>query len=281
MTKKVKTLAAFSWNVNGIRAVDRKGSFKDFFEQHDPDIFCLQEIKANVEQIEETPTIGETFQKYFTNFNPAEKKGYSGTAIFSKEKPLKVVNNFPEAIASKYVLKDSFGDTNNEGRVLTCEFEKFFVVTMYTPNSKGDLSRLPLRYKNWDSATLEYMNKLQKKKPVLLCGDLNVAHKEIDLANPKANVKKHGFTPQEREGFDDFVEAGYIDTFRHFYPDVAQKYSWWSHYAKSRERNVGWRIDYWLASQSFKDKLVSAQIHDQAFGSDHCPVSVEVDISSL
>jgi exodeoxyribonuclease-3 len=263
----------YSWNVNWIRAVIKKGTFQEFVKTHQPDILCLQETKAQQGQAE------VDMPGYEEYWNSAEKKGYSGTAIFSKIKPLSVINGFADDIATAYKLDgDGYGDPNKEGRVISAEFENFYVVTVYTPNSKGDLSRLPLRYNQWDKAFLEHVQLLEKHKPVLFCGDLNVAHKEIDLANPGPNVGKHGFTNEERERFDDFLHAGYVDTFRKFNPDKTEAYTWWTAWANARARNVGWRIDYWLASKGIADKVVDAQIHSDIMGSDHCPVSIEVEV---
>ena len=263
----------YSWNVNGIRAVLNKGAFQSFLKKHDPDILCLQEMKAMQDQAEGLETPG--YEQYW---NSAERKGHFGTAIFSKIKPLQILKNYPKKIAEKYNLEDGFGDPNKEGRVIAAEFEKFWVVTVYTPNSKGDLGRLTLRYEAWDPAFLEYMQFLEKTKPVLFSGDFNVAHQEIDLARPKENVGKHGFTNEERERFQGFLDAGYIDTFRMFYPDQTEAYTWWTNWANARARNVGWRIDYWLASPKLKDDIKSAQIHPKVMGSDHCPVSIEIDL---
>lgn len=263
----------YSWNVNGIRAVINKGAFQAFVAEHQPDILCLQETKAKQGQAE------IDLPDYIEYWNSAEKAGYSGTAIFSKIEPLQVVNGFADAIAEKYNLAgDSYGDPAKEGRVISAEFEKFWVVTVYTPNSKGDLSRLELRHKQWDPAFLEHVKELEKSKPVLFCGDLNVAHQEIDLANPAPNVGKHGFTNEEREGFDSFLKAGFIDTFRTLHPDTTEAYTWWTHWANARARNVGWRIDYWLASKSLAPSIKAAAIHADVMGSDHCPVSIEVDV---
>lgn len=260
----------YSWNVNGIRAVVNKGEFAKFIETHQPDILCLQETKAKQGQAEVDLT---GYEEYW---NSAEKAGYSGTAIFSKTKPLSVINGFADAIADKYGLSgDSYGDPNKEGRIISAEFDDFWVVTVYTPNSKGDLSRLKLRHEQWDPAFLEHVQELEKSKPVLFCGDLNVAHTELDLANPKPNVGKHGFTNEEREGFQKFVDAGFVDTFRLFTKDGGH-YSWWTHWANARARNVGWRIDYWLASKGIADRVKNAQIHADQMGSDHCPVSIEI-----
>ena len=262
----------YSWNVNGIRAVVNKGALQTFMKEHQPDVLCLQETKAMQGQAE------IDLSDYTEYWNSAEKKGYSGTAIFSKTKPLSVINNFPDDIVKKFKLEgDKYGNPSKEGRVIASEFEDFWVVTVYTPNSKGDLSRLELRHDKWDPAFLAYMKRLEGTKPVLFCGDLNVAHKEIDLANPKPNVGKHGFTDEERERFQDFLDAGFIDTFRKFYPDKTEAYSWWTHWANARARNVGWRIDYWLASKSLEDKIKSAEIHPTVMGSDHCPVSIEIE----
>lgn len=274
---KSKTIQLFSWNVNGIRAVSKKGALKEFFDKHDPDILCLQETKANEEQIKAEVEINERFAKHFCHYNSAEKKGYSSTAILSKDEPLSVVRDIPKKIADKHVLADNFGDANKEGRIISCEFENYFVVTMYTPNVKNTLERMELRT-NWDDAVLEYMKTLEKKKPVLFCGDLNVAHNEIDLARPKPNVGKAGFTTEERQGIQNFVDAGFSDSFRQLYPDKKDVYTWWSARGGARENNVGWRIDYWMLSSILKDKLAEAQIHADIFGSDHCPISVKVAI---
>ncbi len=261
----------YSWNVNGIRAVWNKGMFQKFIEEHDPDILCLQETKANQDQSE------VDLPGYKEYWNSADKKGYSGTAIFSKVKPIQIINGFVDEINKKYNMGDKYGDPIKEGRVITAEFEQFFLVTVYTPNSKGDLSRLELRHKFWDKAFLAHCKQLEKSKPVVFCGDLNVAHQEIDLANPKPNVGKHGFTDEEREGFQNFLDAGFVDSFRLLHPDTTEAYSWWTHWANARARNVGWRIDYFLLSSKLKDKLISAAIHPDVLGSDHCPVSIELE----
>jgi len=259
----------YSWNVNGIRAVINKGAFQKFIEQEQPDVLCLQETKAKQGQAEIDLPGYEEF------WNSADKAGYSGTAIFTKVKPLSVIYGFADAIAEKYGLADDgYGDPTKEGRVISAEFDDFWLVTVYTPNSKGDLSRLQLRYKQWDPAFLEHIKELEKSKPVIFCGDLNVAHQEIDLANPKPNVGKHGFTDEERERFQDFLDAGLIDTFRAFYPDQTEAYTWWTHWANARARNVGWRIDYFIASKSLQDRISGAAIHADVMGSDHCPVSI-------
>ena len=263
----------FSWNVNGIRAVINKGEFAKFIKQYDPDIICLQETKAKQGQAEIDLSQYEEF------WNSADKAGYSGTAIFSKTKPLSVIYGFAETLAKKYDLtSDGYGDPTHEGRVISAEFDECWVVTVYTPNSKGDLSRLELRHSKWDPAFLAHVKELEKTKPVLFCGDLNVAHQEIDLANPKPNIGKHGFTDEERAGFQAFLDAGFVDTFRAAYPDKTEAYSWWTHWANARARNVGWRIDYWLASHSIADRVSNPQIHPEQMGSDHCPVSIDIDI---
>lgn len=264
-------LRIYSWNVNGIRAVINKGTFQTFIAEHQPDILCLQETKAKESQVTlELPG-------YYTYWNSADKAGYSGTAIFTKQKPQRVILGFLDGIGEKYNLAgDLYGDPTKEGRVISAEFDDFWVVTVYTPNAKDDLSRLQLRHTQWDPAFLEHVKELEKTKPVLFSGDLNVAHNEIDLANPKGNTGKHGFTFEEREGFDNFEKAGFIDTYRAAHPDTSEAYTWWSHWANARARNIGWRIDYWLASRSLADKIVAARIHPDVLGSDHCPVSIEV-----
>lgn len=262
----------YSWNVNGIRAVVKKGTFQKFMAEHRPDILCLQETKAEKGQAEiDLPD----YQEYW---NSAVKKGYSGTAIFTRKEPLKVTCGFPDSFAKKFTFADELKrDSWNEGRVINAEFERFHAVTVYTPNAKDDLSRLALRHKHWDPAFLAYVKQLERTKPVIFCGDLNVAHTELDLANPKPNRGKKGFTDEEREGFQKFVDAGFVDTFRLFTQGNGH-YSWWSHFANSRARNVGWRIDYVLVSKSISNKVRKASIHADVMGSDHCPVSIEIDI---
>jgi exodeoxyribonuclease-3 len=261
----------YSWNVNGIRATLKKGTFQTFMADHKPDIVCLQETKAERGQIEiELPG-------YHEYWNSAVKKGYSGTAIFAKKEPLKVINGFPEDFAKRFKFADELErDSAGEGRVITAEFEKFYMVTVYTPNAKDDLSRLPLRFEHWDPAFLAYCKQLEKKKPVIFCGDLNVAHTELDLANPKPNRGKKGFTEEERKGFQNMVDAGFIDTFRLFTQGNGH-YSWWSHFANSRARNVGWRIDYVLVSEKLRSAVKAAKIHADVLGSDHCPVSITLN----
>ena len=247
-----------SWNVNGLRACCDKG-FRDIFTQLDADFFCLQETKMQEGQLD------LSFEGYTSYWNYAEKKGYSGTAIFTKHQPLQVT----------YGL--GIDEHDHEGRVITLEMEKFFLVTVYTPNSQDGLKRLDYRM-TWDDDFRAYLQKLDQSKPVLICGDLNVAHKEIDLKNPKTNRMNAGFTDQEREKFQLLLDAGFIDTFRYFYPEQTNIYSWWSYRFKAREKNAGWRIDYFLASASLADKLEEAKIHTEIFGSDHCPVEVTVEI---
>ena len=261
----------YSWNVNGIRAVHRKGLFLSFLEKHQPDVLCLQETKAERGQIEiELPG----YREYW---NSAVKKGYSGTAIFSKQEPIAVTNGYPTEFANRFSFADELQrDSAEEGRVITAEFENHHVVTVYTPNAKDDLSRLGLRFKHWDPAFLAYCRQLESRKPVILCGDLNVAHTELDLANPKSNRGKKGFTDEERKGFQNMLDAGFIDTFRMFTQGNGH-YSWWSHFANSRARNVGWRIDYVLVSRQLRDAVKQAEIHPAVLGSDHCPVSITLD----
>ncbi|MFT4532086.1 MAG: exodeoxyribonuclease-3 [Candidatus Saccharimonadales bacterium] len=261
----------YSWNVNGIRAVWNKGLFQEFVAEHDPDILCLQETKA---QREQSPIEG--MDQYKIYWNSAVKRGYSGTAILTKTEPLSVQNDFSDEINAKYTFEDSFGDTSKEGRLLTLEFEDYYITTVYTPNSKNKLERLPMRDKAWDPAYRDHLNELAAKKPVYSCGDMNVAHTEIDLARPKDNVGKHGFTDEERRGLTDLLSDGFVDTFRFFYPHAEEVYSWWTAWGGARDRNVGWRIDYWLASTSAVDNLIDAQVHSDAIGSDHCPVSIEI-----
>ena len=259
-----------SWNVNGIRAVHKKGLFVDFVKEHKPDILCLQETKAQQHQSE------VDLPEYEEYWNSAVKKGYSGTAIFSKTKPLSVFLGIPLEVAQKYeLLNDDYGDPNTEGRVVTLEFEHFYVVSVYTPNAKDDLSRIDLRHKKWDPAFLDYMKQLETKKPVIFCGDLNVAHTPDDLANPKPNVGKKGFTVQERQGIQNIIDGDFVDTFRIFTKGNGH-YSWWSHFANSRARNVGWRIDYVFVSKALSKKVKKAFILPQVMGSDHCPVGIEL-----
>ena len=243
-----------SWNVNGIRACMTKG-FIDFFKEVDADIFCLQETKLQAGQIE------MDLEGYHQYWNYAEKKGYSGTAIFTKKEPISVAYGI------------GIEEHDKEGRVITLEFDDFYFITVYTPNSQTELARLDYRM-TWEDDFKKYLKKLEDKKPVIFCGDLNVAHKEIDLKNPKTNRKNAGFTDEERAKFTELVNDGFIDTFRYFYPEMEGIYSWWSYRFKAREKNAGWRIDYFMVSSSLKDRLESAKIHTEIYGSDHCPVEL-------
>ena len=246
-----------SWNVNGLRACVQKG-FLDFFHQADADIFCIQETKMQEGQLElELPG-------YHQYWNSAVKKGYSGTAIFTKQEPLGVTKGI------------GIEAHDQEGRVITLEYPDFYFITVYTPNSQNELARLDYRMQ-WETDFLAYLKKLEEKKPVIFCGDLNVAHKEIDLKNPKSNHKNPGFTDEEREKFTALLEAGFVDTFRYFYPDKADCYSWWSYRFKARDKNIGWRIDYFVVSEALKDRLKKASICSDILGSDHCPILLEIE----
>ncbi len=261
-----------SWNVNGIRAVHKKSMFVPFVEKFQPDILCLQETKAGQHQSE------VDLPQYEEYWNSAVRPGYSGTAIFTKIKPISVIVGIPEKIATKHnLVSDAYGDPNAEGRVLALEFKDFYVVTVYTPNAKDDLSRVPLRHKHWDPAFLDYLCQLEKKKPVIFCGDLNVAHTEDDLARPKENIGNKGFTYEEREGIENIIKHDFVDTFRMFTQGNGH-YTWWSHFAGARARNVGWRIDYMFVSKKLTSKVIQATIHSDVLGSDHCPVAVEMDM---
>ena len=246
-----------SWNVNGIRAVLTKG-FEDFFKNVNADIFCIQETKCQEGQVE------LEFEGYQSFWNSAEKKGYSGTAIFTKIKPLAV----------KFGIGTEEHD--KEGRVITLEFKDFYMVNIYTPNSKRELERLDYR-QIWEDEIRKYLLNLNKTKPVIMCGDLNVAHKEIDLKNPKTNTHNAGFTIEERNKMTELLNSGFIDTFRYLYPDKTDCYTWWSYMRKAREKNVGWRIDYFIVSDSIKDKIKEANIYQEIMGSDHCPIGLEID----
>lgn len=245
-----------SWNVNGLRACVTKG-FMEYFKELDADVFCLQETKLQEGQIE------MDLPGYHQYWNYAEKKGYSGTAIFTREEPLSVTYGI------------GIEEHDREGRVITAEFPEYYVITCYTPNSKDGLARLPYRME-WEDAWRAYLKGLEEKKPVIFCGDLNVAHQEIDLKNPKTNRKNAGFTDEEREKFTTLLEAGFIDTYRYFNPDQEGAYSWWSYRFKAREKNAGWRIDYFCVSESLKDRLLGAAIHTEVMGSDHCPVELTI-----
>lgn len=247
-----------SWNVNGLRACVTKG-FMEYFNEVDADIFCIQESKLQEGQIE------LDMPGYYGYWNYAEKKGYSGTAVFTKEEPLSVK------------LGIGIEQHDKEGRVITLEYKDYYIVTCYTPNSQNELARLDYRME-WEDAFRDYLKNLEKDKPVIFCGDLNVAHREIDLKNPKTNRRNVGFTDEEREKFSILLDCGFIDSFRYFYPDTEGIYSWWSYRFRAREKNAGWRIDYFCVSEKLKDKLISASIHTEVMGSDHCPVELCIDL---
>lgn len=251
-------MKCISWNVNGIRACINKG-FNDFFEVIDADIFCIQETKCQPDQVD------LQFEGYTTYLNSAEKKGYSGTAILSKQKPLQVTYGI------------GIEEHDKEGRVITLEFEKFYMVNIYTPNSKRELERLEYR-QIWEDEIRKYLLELNTKKPVIMCGDLNVAHEEIDLKNPKTNRGNAGFTDEERKKMTELLQAGFTDTFRSKYPEKTDAYTWWSYMGKAREKNVGWRIDYFIVSNSIKENIIDAKIYPEVLGSDHCPIELEIDI---
>ena len=250
-----------TWNVNGIRSVLNKGALQEYVLESNPDILCLQETKAQQDQVE----LGMEFSEYDVYFNSAVKKGYSGTAIFTKVKPLSVTYGI------------GIEEHDQEGRVITAEFEQFYLVTVYTPNAKRDLSRLAYR-QVWEDDFLAYIKKLEETKPVIFCGDLNVAHKEIDLANPKTNVNNAGFTKEERAKFDQVVSSGLVDAFRYLHPDAVGAYSWWSYMGGARARNIGWRIDYFVVSEALAPLLKEVDIRSDVTGSDHCPVEIEVKL---
>lgn len=247
-----------SWNVNGLRACVEKG-FMDFFNQQNADLFCVQETKLQEGQI------ALDMPGYYQFFNSAIKKGYSGTAVFTKQEPISVQRGI------------GIEEHDQEGRVLTLEYDQFYFVTVYTPNSKRELARLDYRMQ-WEDAFLRYLKKLEERKPVIFAGDLNVAHKEIDLKNPKTNRKNAGFTDEEREKFSKLLDAGFVDTYRYFYPEQEGVYSWWSYMFQARAKNAGWRIDYFVTSIGLKDKLIDAKIHTEVLGSDHCPVELDIDL---
>ena len=247
-----------SWNVNGIRACLNKG-FSDFFKEVNADIFCLQETKCQPEQI------NLEFEGYTSYWNSAERKGYSGTAIFTKKQPVNVTYGI------------GIEEHDKEGRVITLEFEEFYMVDIYTPNSKRELERLDYR-QIWEDEIRKYLLKLNETKPVIMCGDLNVAHEEIDLKNPKTNRKNAGFTDEERGQMTNLLNAGFVDSFRYLYPDKAGVYSWWSYMFHARENNAGWRIDYFITSASIKEKIQDSKVHTEVFGSDHCPVELDIEL---
>jgi exodeoxyribonuclease III len=263
----------YSWNVNGIRAVENKGLLAPFLAFEQPDIVCFQETKAQEDQVVET--FAALYPAYDQYWFSAEKKGYSGTAIFTKIAPIEAIVGIPDDIAARFSLTDTYGDTTKEGRVLTLEFETFYLSTVYTPNAKDDLSRIKMR-QHWDPAYLAFMERLAKEKPIIFSGDFNVAHQPIDLARPKENEGKKGFTQEERAGFEAMEQAGFVDTLRRIKGDTPELYTWWSHWGGARERNVGWRIDYVMVSESLLPLLKNAKIHPKILGSDHCPVSIEI-----
>ena len=251
-----------SWNVNGLRAAMTKG-FEDFFKKENADIFCIQETKMQESQIDEN--IKNMLGDYYVYWNSAEKKGYSGTAIFSKIKPINVTYGI------------GIEEHDKEGRVITLEFKEFYMVTIYTPNSKRELERLEYR-QIWEDEIRKYLSELDKRKPVIMCGDLNVAHKEIDLKNPKTNRRNAGFTDEERNKMTELLDNGFVDSFRYLYPDKEECYTWWSYMFDAREKNVGWRIDYFIVSQKIKERIEEAEIYQDILGSDHCPVGLEIKL---
>ncbi len=261
-----------SWNVNGIRSIHKKGALAPLIETLKPDILCLQETKAEQGQ---SPIDMPDYEEYW---NSAQKKGYSGTAICTKVTPITVHNNLPSHIVKQFdLMPDTYGNPNTEGRVIAAEYKNFFLVTVYTPNSKGDLSRLSMRHSHWDPAFLAYCKELEREKPVIFCGDLNVAHTPDDLANPRGNEGSHGFTTEERGGLDAIITAGFVDTFRLF-TKGAGHYTWWSNFSNARARNIGWRIDYFFVSSCLASNIVSARIMSDLYGSDHCPIILELDL---
>ncbi len=264
-----------SWNTNGLRATLKQGYFKPLFATYEPDIVCLQETKVTPEQL---PASAVTFSGYTSFFShPKVKKGYSGVAIYTKEKPIDVFFDFPKALLKKYDMSaDRYGDPAHEGRLLVAEFKTFYIVNVYTPNSKRDLSRIPLRYEKWDPLFLALCKQLEKKKPVIFCGDLNVAHQPIDLARPKESEGSHGFTKEEREGVEKIIKAGFVDTFRYLHPDATGAYTYWDQLSRARDRNVGWRIDYFFVSKILVKKIKKAEILSDYYGSDHCPIMIEL-----
>ena len=251
-----------SWNVNGLRAVAKKG-FEEFFSNIDADAFCIQETKMQLDQVDES--LEKIFDGYYAYWNSAEKKGYSGTAVFSKIKPINVTYGI------------GIEEHDNEGRIITLEYDNYYLVNCYTPNSKRELERLDYR-QIWEDEIRKYLKRLEENKPVIYCGDLNVAHKEIDLKNPKTNHFSAGFTDEERNKMTELLDAGFIDTYRYLYPEKEEAYTWWSYMRQAREKNIGWRIDYFIVSGSIKDKIEEAKIHSDIFGSDHCPIELDITL---
>ncbi len=261
----------YSWNVNGLRAGLRRGTFQTFVDSEYPDIFCLQETKAKPGQAE------VDLPEYTELWNSAERPGYSGTAIFSRIPPLNESNGFSTNVQKKFPWSNcAHGNPLTEGRIQTAEYPRFYLINVYVPNSKPDLSRLPVREKIWDPALLQYLKELEQKKPVVVCGDFNAAHTEIDLARPKQNTHNAGFTTEERRGITNLLAAEFVDTFRILHPDT-QRYTWWSHWGHARANNVGWRIDYFFISKSLLPYLKTAEIYEKILGSDHCPISIELE----
>ena len=260
----------YSWNVNGLRANLKKGTFMDFINSESPDILCLQETKAKPGQAE------LDLPEYLEIWNSAKRPGYSGTAIFTKFQPLKTYDNFLPNLQTAFNWTDKHGDVLCEGRIQTVEFAPFCLVNVNVPNSKPDLARIKLRENVWDPALLEHLKSLEATKPIIICGDFNAAHTAIDLARPKQNEGNAGYTDEERRGIRNYLNAGFIDTFRNFYPSQ-QRYTWWSHWSHARERNIGWRIDYFFLSPQLLPHLKNAAIHDYIMGSDHCPISIELE----
>lgn len=267
-----------SWNINGLRAILRKGELQRFISAAQPDILLLDEVKAKPEQL------NAKFDGYQLIINSAKRAGYSGTGALIRENLApclasgRIKYNLPSEISHAYELVDAYGDANSEGRVTALELDNFYLVGVYTPNSKGDLSRLKLRQQGWDPAFLAYMNKLRAKKPVIFGGDLNVAHQTIDLANPTQNEGKHGYTIEERAGFDNLLAAGFVDSYRQMCGNKPGMYTWWSNWAKSRERNIGWRIDYLMVDSRLAGQLKGAEIYSEQMGSDHCPISIDIEV---
>lgn len=261
----------YSWNVNGIRAVIKKGALDELIQSHQPDILCVQETKAKPDQaIVDYPN-------YLELWNSAERPGYSGTATFTKFQPLNTYNGFTDEIRNDYNWSENrYGNPLAEGRIQTLEFPAFYLVNVYTPNSKRGLERLKLREELWDPAFLRFLKALEAHKPIIVCGDFNAAHTPLDLARPKDNERNAGYTEEERQGIKNLIDTGFVDTFRYFYPSI-QRYTWWSHWSHCRERNIGWRIDYFFISPKLLPHLKSAEIHEHVMGSDHCPVSIELD----
>jgi exodeoxyribonuclease-3 len=268
-----------SWNVNGIRAVLKK-DFREILTTENPDVIWFQETKGRPDQLTKADTAWLEETGYHQYWNPAERPGYSGTAVFSKKQALSVYHGInPDALDTSTLKElDEVLLNNHEWRVVTLEFEDHYYITVYTPNSKDDLARLDYRFSTWDKAFLQYLKHLEKSKPVIACWDLNVAHRPIDLARPKQNTMSAGFTKEEREWMDNFIDAGLLDTFRLKYPELEDKYTWWSYRAGARARNVGWRIDYFLISQSLESKLIEAKTRDDILWSDHCPVEIEINL---